>query len=66
MRGMVGDESHYWNRVNGEDIDLTREQFPDFTVSDVRVASRDYVLSYPETRRRYELLREAVETEDVS
>lgn len=58
VRATVGGSSHYWNRLpDGDDVDLTRSQFQMFEPADVAVASRDYILSFPETKRRYLLLR---------
>jgi hypothetical protein len=56
--GMLGGVPHYWNRLpRGEEIDLTRHQFPDGLVTDrVEVVRRDYVLSFPDTVRRYNRL----------
>lgn len=57
--------SHYFNRVNGEEVDLTREQFPQGTVVPPGVdkkrgfgSTREYVLSFEATRQRYALLAE--------
>lgn len=55
--------SHYWNRIDGADLDLTRGQFPEGTRlprggprrADVPDTGA-YVLSHPATRARYELL----------
>lgn len=59
LRSMVGETSHYWNLLDdGTEIDLTREQFAEFSPGPTEVRSRAYLLSYPETRARYELLRE--------
>lgn len=64
LRAVVCGESHYWNRLpDGTEIDLTRSQFAVFDPIEVTVASRDYVLSFAETRRRYELLRQRVSRE---
>lgn len=64
LRAVVCGESHYWSRLpDGTEIDLTRSQFAVFHPIDVTVASRDYVLSFAETRRRYELLRQRVSRE---
>lgn len=54
--------SHYWNLLpDGSELDLTREQFQDaFRAQNVAIRDRNYVLSFPATRRRYELLRGAV------
>lgn len=48
--------SHYWNRIGGVEIDLTRSQFIEWTPGDEAERDREYVLSFPETKRRYELL----------
>lgn len=58
--------SHYWNRVNGQDIDLTRRQFS--AGAGLRqggpktcghASTRDYVLSFPATEARYKALHAA-------
>jgi hypothetical protein len=60
-------ESHYFNRINGEDIDLTKGQFPTGTIikkgSDTINGStiREYALSFPDTVKRYNTLKERVE-----
>lgn len=53
--------SHYWNVLpDGREIDLTAEQFAMRKcwneVSDQK--QREYVLSFPETKARYELFRD--------
>ncbi|HYE58613.1 MAG TPA: hypothetical protein VD948_08910 [Rhodothermales bacterium] len=60
LRAMVGGESHYFNRLpGGEEVDLTRQQFPpDAVVGAAEVRMREYVLSFPETARRYRLLKD--------
>lgn len=57
--------SHYFNVIDDEVIDLTRQQFPDtVTFSDPApktgeyATTRDYMLSYPMTQQRYELLKQ--------
>lgn len=61
VRGLVGGVSHYWTRLpSGKDIDLTKEQFGDAQIDGQTTRSRDYVLSFPETRRRYLELRRRV------
>ena len=59
MRAHVEGESHYWNLLpSGEHLDLTREQFSEpVKVTNASAVDRDYVLSYEDTRRRYERLR---------
>lgn len=59
MKGEVNGVSHYWNKVGGGTaIDLTWDQFPpgshrDFALSE----TREYVLSFPATAKRYQVLR---------
>ena len=60
MRAEVEGISHYWNQVSGGEIDLTREQFTKFEPGTIRNRSRRYVLSFSETVRRYETLKERV------
>lgn len=62
VRAKVSGTTHYWNRLpSGEEIDLTREQFGgvvDILLGEER--ARDYVLSFPDTARRYRELAESV------
>ena len=53
------DVSHYWNRLpDGNELDLTRSQFDSFRlVAPIEVRTREYVLSFPDTQRRYDILR---------
>jgi hypothetical protein len=50
--------SHYYNRLaDGTDLDLTRDQFGPYEVfGEPQERTREYILSFPETARRYELL----------
>src|SRR6266536_2808330 len=59
LRCDAGPTSHYWNRLpSGREVDLTRHQFGvDFRPRQVETRSRDYVLSFPDTRARYTALR---------
>jgi len=59
--------SHYFNNVNGNEIDFTRRQFPKgvvITKGEDKLkgfsTTRDYVLSFEQTRTRYEALKERV------
>lgn len=67
LRGWIESEeyigSHYWNLLpNGREIDFTWEQFSkDVTRPKGELRSREYVLSYPKTVKRYTLFRLAVE-----
>jgi hypothetical protein len=58
MYGATESLSHYWNRLpSGVEIDLTSDQFATQPRFDrVETRSRDYVLSYSETKVRYERL----------
>lgn len=51
--------SHYWNKIEGVEIDFTSEQFPDISYKDLsgEVRTRDSVLDHPDTVRRYKLLK---------
>lgn len=62
LRGEVGPVSHYWNVLpSGDEIDLTIRQFGDaVVVENVEPRTREHVLSYPETQRRYDLLARLV------
>lgn len=56
--------SHYWNRIDGVEYDLTREQFPEGSVIPGGApkkgdfsSTRERVLSFEKTRTRYAILR---------
>lgn len=53
--------SHYWNRLpGGREIDLTRGQFWVWEPDEIVVRDREYVLSFEQTKTRYERLRKRV------
>jgi hypothetical protein len=58
LRAHVNNTTHYWNRLpSGEEVDLTRDQFGGpIDVPPGEERSREYVLSFPDTVRRYRLL----------
>ncbi len=61
VRGIVCGESHYWNRIDSSDVDLTLSQFPEPSFEGERCyRDRDYILGFPETAKRYELLRNLI------
>ena len=58
---MTNGDSHYWNLLpDGAEVDLTAGQFEYIDAKPLRetavIRGRDYVLSFPDTRKRYELL----------
>ncbi len=59
-------EHHYWNRIDGEDIDLTREQFVDGEeIREKALMSNDFMHNRIPTMRselrvRVDLMRESV------
>lgn len=60
--------SHYFNLVDGEEVDTTRSQFPEGTIIQKGVkrnkefpTTRDSLLSNENTKKRYEILKERVE-----
>lgn len=59
-------KSHYWNRLpDGIEQDLTESQFEagfDAPIkNDYQIRTREYVLSFPDTTIRYNLLKEKIE-----
>jgi hypothetical protein len=62
LRAVVDGVSHYWNRINGDEIDFTRDQFGRFEITEIETRSRAYVLSFPDTLMRYELLKQRVQS----
>lgn len=53
---------HVWNIVDGEEVDLTREQFEEFKPSGVKKLDRKDALKIKETtEKRYKLLKKRVE-----
>lgn len=61
-------EHHYWNRIDGEDFDLTREQFLDGEeIVEVDLLTNDFLVENHESMRpelvhRIGVLRERVHT----
>lgn len=66
MRGVMGDETHFWNELpDGRVVDLTIEQFDEPPVfTEVNEVDRSWVLSWPDTVRRYKLLAERVRQQE--
>ena len=62
---MTDGDSHYWNELpDCSEADLTSEQFdfiePQPLKETKEIRTREYVLSYPETVKRYEILSNRV------
>ena len=59
LRCKIGGISHYWNRLpSGAEVDLTRDQFRALTdVTPPEPRTREFVLSFPATATRYQLLK---------
>ncbi len=59
--------SHFFNRIDGVEVDLTRGQFPAGTMIPAGgahpsgVDNRTYILCVPETQKRYEMLKARVD-----
>ncbi|MCX6793123.1 MAG: hypothetical protein NTY12_03775 [Candidatus Falkowbacteria bacterium] len=53
-------KSHIWNKIDNKDIDFTAEQYDDLSYKDLTgtISSRDSILNYPDTLRRFDLLKE--------
>lgn len=60
---MIYQGNHYWNLLpDGREIDFTKEQFPLNTpIPEAKPITKDYILSFAPTRKRYALLRLEVE-----
>lgn len=55
--------SHYWNRIEGKEIDYTRDQFPVGTkIFGGKKANRKRMLSYASVRKRYKALGDRVKS----
>ena len=66
MRGVIAESgiSHYWNRIDGKDYDLTKEQFENkvVTITDIQTSSVERILNNEETLYRYHLLLSTLES----
>lgn len=65
-------EPHYWNVVNGQNLDITRRQYgvsiTSITPHPVPVgftSYRGYILKSPSTQKRYELLKNSLSIKDL-
>jgi hypothetical protein len=67
VRAVIGDQSHYWNCVDGKVVDFTphestSSEFASLDPTSIELRSRNYVLSFPDTARRYGILKSRVAT----
>jgi hypothetical protein len=60
--------SHYFNNIDGVEKDFTRKQFPQGTTISSGIprinqstSTREYILSFPVTKLRYNILKERVD-----
>lgn len=53
-------KSHIWNRIDGNDIDFTAEQYKNLSCKDLQgeICPRESILNYPDTIMRFNLLKE--------
>lgn len=57
LRTVANGESHYYNRIDGEIVDLTRAQFDEpLELEEPVERKRSYVLGFPFTKGRYLIL----------
>lgn len=59
IRGIIAESgiSHYWNRLDGVEYDLTKEQFTNHvTLVEAKVVSIDRIMGNGNTKERYDLL----------
>ena len=66
-------DPHYYNIIDGQEIDLTKQQFPERTIIPKGIeklqgikegkpigpfrSTREYILAFPETAKRYDILK---------
>jgi hypothetical protein len=63
MRGVVNGGSHYWNNIDGLDVDLTWRQFPiGAELTNIRkAASREKLLANVRLRTRYKRILKLID-----
>lgn len=59
LRTEINHVSYYWNTLmNGQQVDVTIQQFGKIWArGEIKVRDREYVLSFPDTVLRYEMLK---------
>ena len=62
LETVIGGVSHYWNKLpNGKEVDLTKTQFKkEIKIPKGKFRGRNYILSFPDTVRRYKILKQKV------
>ena len=65
LSGEINGIEHYWNLLpGGRELDLTKRQFREVrSIKSAGRAEREYLLSFPDMRRRYNRLRSIVVAE---
>lgn len=60
VEGSVGDQKHFWNRINGEDVDLTRSQYSanDELVETAEAPGKS--MHHPTLQDRFAVLRDRI------
>ena len=59
MQGEADGRRHYWNRINGIDVDITRRQFEAGTViTDIKCVSKSALITNEWMAERYNNLRD--------
>ena len=58
LRVVNAGDSHYFNRIDGNELDLTRDQFAVWFPSPVETRTREYLESSATTMERYLLLKQ--------
>ena len=59
MQGEADGRRHYWNRINGIDVDITRRQFDAGTViTDIKCVSKSALITNEWMAERYNNLRD--------
>lgn len=67
VEGEVHGERHYWNRIDGEDVDLTFGQFPPGSKRiEIGPVTPGTLLEHPDTAARYRHLCEALKPEPLA
>lgn len=53
--------SHYFNKINNQIIDLTKEQFKEINYQNIKQKTREQILENIDTKNRYQILKSRLE-----